>query len=481
MDQDITNGPKQYALRKLGWAAPLVLLLGGCSQSLAQIDRPDANIALPENWSIAGTPAQTDTARYWQTLDDPQLSEFVELAIANNLDLAQSAARVEQARAALSSSRAGFLPQLSASGGARRDIGDFSSQQLQYSVSGNASWEVDLFGRIGNSVDAARGDLVAAGYSLADLQRLIVGNVALSTISARSTAAQLAIARDTLANQDEILQIARWRLQAGLVSSLDVEQARVQRAQTAASIPALESNLAATANAISTLIAQPPGRVLASLQQGTQIPTPPDAVNLAAPAEVLRRRPDVRAAEASLLASSARVNVAKAQLLPLVQLTGSIGSASSGIGSLFDIITGNLFAGISQLIFDGGRTRAQIDSAKANAQGSLAAWRLAILGALEDVETNGAALRAAREQVTSFSEAQEAAANAAVLARSQYQAGLIDFRTLLSAESQLLSARNSLVTAQAQRASAFVRLTQALGGGWSPDDYPLISSQGMAR
>ena len=441
-------------------------------------DLPPAKIAVPQQWSGNDIPVETDIAEYWLALDDPLLAEFVQLAAQNNLDLAQSAARLAQAREAVTVARAGRLPSVSASGGVSRDIGDFAEESLQFSVGADASWEADLFGQIGGSITAARADLASAGYSLADLQRAIIGNVALSTIAARSSAAQLAIARDTLVNQDENLQIARWRMQAGLVSSLDVEQARVQRAQTAATIPSLESDLAATANAISTLIGEPPGRVLALLEIEAPIPQPPETVGLAAPAEVLRRRPDVRAAEADLLASSARVNVARAQLLPLVRLTGSIGSGSVGLGNLFDVITGNLFAGVSQLIFDGGRTRAQVGSAEAAAEGSLAAWRQSILRALEDVETSNTDLRAARQRTALLGEAREAAENAAILARSQYQAGLTDFRTLLTAENQLLSARNSLVASQAQRASAFVTLTQALGGGWNPSDYPDSISPG---
>jgi len=284
---------------------------------------------------------------------------------------------------------------------------------------------------------------------------------------------QLAIARDTLAYQDENLQIARWRAEAGLVSSLDVEQARNQRAQTAASIPLLESNLAATANAISTLIGEPPGRVLDLLEDSDFVPDPPVLAGFEAPAEVLRRRPDVRSAEASLLASTARTEGARAQLLPLVRLAGTINTSSIGIGSLFDAITGSLFGTVSQLIFDGGRTRAQIDSAEAGAQGALAAWRLSILGALEDVETSAVDLEKAGERVALLGEALEAASNSAFLARSQYQAGLTDFRNLLTSENQLLSARNSHVSAEAERASAFVRLTQALGGGWQPTYFPL--------
>jgi NodT family efflux transporter outer membrane factor (OMF) lipoprotein len=453
--------------------ASLTALALACTACAHAPDVPvDAGMAVPADWTESDPAlAEIDLTTYWRQLNDPLLTEFVEQAVAQNLDLAQSAARVKQARAQLRSTRAGWFPQLDASAGAGRNEtlsgGPSLLDGTSFDVGADASWELDLFGRIGGAVAASRADLETAGYSRDDLQRAIVGQVAQSTIQARSTALQLAIARDTLAYQNDNLQIAEWRVQAGLVSSLDVEQARSQRAQTAATVPLLESNLAATANAISTLIGEPPGRVLAALQDSTAVPVPPALDAYEAPAGVLRRRPDVRGAEATLVANTARVGVARAQLLPLVRLTGSISTGAGNISDLFDVITGSLFGSISQLIFDGGRTDAQIDSAEAVAEGSLAAWRLAILGALEEVETAAVDLRTARERVVLYAEAVDAANNSALLARSQYQAGLTDFRNLLTTENQLLSARNALVGAEADRANAFVRLTQALGGGWA--------------
>jgi NodT family efflux transporter outer membrane factor (OMF) lipoprotein len=458
-------------------ALPLLLAVAGCVRP--DTAPPEAGIPVPERWVETPTaPLTSDVSTYWRQLDDPLLTQFVEQAVANNLDLAQSAARLEQARAQLASARAAFFPQLTGSAGASKDVGDFAQKKLNFNVGVDASWEADLFGQISGNVAASRADLAAAGYSLSDLQRVIVGQVALTTIQARATALQLAIARDTLKYQEDNLQIARWRVQAGLVSSLDVEQARSQRAATAATIPLLESNLATSANAISTLIGEPPGRVLGLLQGSELIPTPPAAEGLGAPAEVLRRRPDVRGAEETLIANSARVGVARAQLFPLLRLTGNLGTNSVGIGNLFDVITGGLFATVSQLIFDGGRARAQVRSAQAAAQGSLAAWRLSILSALEDVESAAVDLKSSRERVAIQNEALDASNNAAILARSQYQAGLTDFRDLLTAENQLLSARNAVVSAEADRASAFVRLTQALGGGWSPETLAISSNDG---
>jgi NodT family efflux transporter outer membrane factor (OMF) lipoprotein len=424
---------------------------------------------IPQQWVLA-EPSGADVPldRYWVMLNDPLVEEFVARARADNLDLAQAVTRLRTARAGLRQARADRVPTVTGSSGARRDVGDLASNDVLLSLGADASWEIDLFGRIDASIDAARSDVRAAGYSLGDLERVIVAQVASQVVTARSLAAQLAIARDTLANQEDNLQIARWRNQAGLVSSLDVEQARTQRAQTAAAIPLLESDLVAVANAISTLIGEPPGDVYRALAEAPRdVPAPPAAIALTAPADMLRRRPDVSAAEARLAADLDRVGVARSQLYPLARLTGSIGTNATDVGSLFDVITGNIFASLSQLIFDGGRVRGQIEGAQAIADGSLAAWRQSILVALEEVESSAVDLETSDTRVSALAEASEGAQNAAILARSQYQAGLIDFQTLLVTESQLLNTRTAEVSAEAARALAFISLARALGGGWS--------------
>jgi len=467
-------------MQRTGARALLAALMAGglcaCAPTTAST-APRSAVAVPEQWLGDNPAPMIDAARYWTLLKDPLVDRYVERALENNRDIAQATARLAQARAGVRAARAGFFPQIDASGGVRRNVGDLADDRLQFSLGADAQWEIDLFGRIRSDVAASRADLAAAGYGLADLRRLLAGQVAQTTVSARALAVQLAIARDTLAIQDENLQIARWRLQAGLVSSLDVEQAAAQRAQTAASIPALERDLAQAANTISTLIGEPPGPVRAALEvEAVPIPLPPETVGRDTPAAVLRSRPDVRQAEAGLLADTARIGVARAQLLPLVRLTGNIGTSSFGIGNLFDVVTGGLFAGVSQLIFDGGRARAQVEGAEAAARASLAAWEQTILGALEDVESASVALDAARERVQFFGTALDAANNAALLARSQYQAGLIDFQTLLTTESQLLSARNARAASEAERANAFVALNQALGGGWDAANFDPDSS-----
>ncbi len=446
----------------------LFFVLQGCALPKADAPSLEQAIPLPERWSIADVDgAQIELGSYWMLLDDPLIEEFVTRARSDNFDLAQAFARLRAAQAGAREARSVRLPSASIGGGVREEFGDFSNDEVQFLLNGDVSWETDLFGRISGSIAASRADLRAAGYSAADLERVIVASVATQTINARSLAAQLEIAKASLAYQDDNLLIAQWRSQAGLVSSLDVEQARTQRAQTAASIPLFQSDLAATANAISTLVGEPPGAVYRKLTSDPRaIPSPPVSIIRNVPADTLRMRPDVSAAEAQLAADLERVGVARTQLYPVARLTGTIGSNAFDVQDLFDIVTGNFFAGVTQLLFDGGRTRAQIDASQAIADGSLAAWQQSILEALEDVESANVDLRTSNDRATALLEASDGARNAAILARSQYQAGLIDFQVLLTAESQLLSARTAEVSAKGARAAAFVRLARALGGGW---------------
>ncbi len=448
---------------------PAFALLQGCALP-AQGQRPalEQAVPLPERWSFAESEGeQIELGSYWELLGDPLIDEFVAQARANNYDIAQAVAQLRAAEAGLREARGARLPSVSTGGGVGRDFGDFSTDEFQFALNADLAWELDLFGRISSSIEASRADLRAAGFNAADLERIIVANVAIQTITARSLAAQLEIAKASLANQDDNLLIAQWRNQAGLVSSLDVEQARTQRAQTAASIPQFESDLIATANAISTLIGEPPGEVYERLTaEPLPVPNPPLAVAASAPADILRMRPDVSAAEARLVGDLERVGIARAQLYPIARLTGTVGTSSFGIDDLFEIITGNVFANVSQLLFDGGRTQARVDASQAIADGSLAAWRQSILVALEDVETTSVDLEASNQRVMAFEEASEGARNAAILGRSQYQAGLIDFQVLLNVESALLSAETSQISAEAARAIAFVQLARAMGGGW---------------
>lgn len=449
----------------------LLLATGLSACATPMIGPPQITAGIvPDGWSQNdGIANQMAVAEYWARLGDPLIETYVERALAENREIALARSRIAQSRAILKGARAQYSPLISAGFSAERGVGDLASSRVIGALDTTLSWEVDLFDRIGFDVAASQAELRAQGATLADVQRLIVGDVARQTILARGLARQIAIARSTLVVQDENLRIATWRLQAGLVSSRDTEQAMLQRSRTAAIIPDLEGRLAATANTISVLIAQPPGAVLAQLEQAADVPVPPDGVQFAPPATVLRNRPDVRRAEELLLADTARIGIARAQLLPAVRLQAVAGATGPDIGSLFDLLTGSIIGNITQLIFDGGRARAGIDNAAARAEGSLAIWEQTILTALDDVETAATLMRTTRQRVSELTIAEAAAINSAVLARDEYQSGLIDFEALLIAENQLLEVSTALVQTRADHASAFINLTQALGGGWSED------------
>jgi multidrug efflux system outer membrane protein len=436
-------------------------------------------------------PVAADLSTWWRQLDDPLLTDLIARATAGNLQIAQAIARLAEAREARVQARGDLLPTLSGSAGAGQNftrgggssivIGggngspgtvvttSGSSSSTQLSLGADASWQADIFGGLRRSLQAARAEEAAALFDLEGVRTSIAGEVATNYINARLAQARLVIARSTLSTQDDNLQIAQWRVQAGLVSSLDVEQARAQRAQTAASIPSLETSYVQAVARLGTLTGQAPGALRSEMETAGPIPRGPDAIAVGIPADTLRRRPDVRSAERQLAAATARIGVAQAALYPALSITGSIDTNAASLGSLGSLLTGGLFAGISQAIFDAGKRRSQVRSARAEADLAFANYKQTVLSGLEDVEDAAQSLNAAKARQAQLAIAVDASNNAAIYARSQYRSGLIDFLSLLQSEQALLSARDQLASAQADQALALVQLYLALGGGWQPE------------
>ena len=460
-------------------AAPLcVLALAACTVG-PNYRPPEAGaLAVPDSYyGREAQPAPAELARWWERFEDPLLTRLIGEASAGNLDLAQAAARLVQARESLVQARAGLVPQAGASAGAGRDFGP-GDDRTSFSLGADASWEVDLFGRIRRGIEAAGADAEGVHYDREALRVAIAAEVATNYIQARLAQDRLALARDTLAIADDNLQIAQWRVEAGLVSSLDSEQARASRAQTAASIPNIENAFTSATYRLAVLTGRAPGALTAELTEARPIPKGPADVATGIPADTLRQRPDVRAAERSLAAATARIGVAQAQLYPALRLSGNIGTSAFSLGGLFDAITGGIFSGLSQTLFDGGRLRSQVRSQQAAADGALAAYRQSVLTSLEDVENALLALRSARERQVQFAIALEAATNSTILARIQYRSGLTDFQQLIEAERSLLSARDGLANSRGDEAFALVQLYRALGGGWDPAAAPDIGRSG---
>lgn len=479
-------------MRRLAALLATAALLSGCTVGPDYHPKTAADLGVPDAYSVPAGKTAEDLTRYWTRFDDPQLVELVEAARIANTDLAQAVGRLRQARESLTQSRSQLLPSVSGSAGYNRAfnvVGGTStivngngttttisrSAGDNFSVGLDAQYQVGIFGEIRRTIEATRADQDTARFDYATVLVSVESELARNYILARAYQAQIANAQASLAIQDDNLEIAGFRVQAGLVSSLDAEQARAQRAQTAAAIPQLQQQYDAAVARLGVLTGRAPGALREVLAAPRPIPTGPATVDAGIPADTLRQRPDVRAAERSLAAATARIGVAKAQLYPALAITGNIDTNASALSKIADTITGGLFAGVTQAIFNGGRLRSQVRSQQAAAEIALAAYRGSVLTALEDVENALSAYRTAQERGRQFAIARDAANNSAILSRSQYRSGLTDFTTLNQQEASLLSAENGLTSALSDQATALVALYAALGGGWDDASIPDVT------
>ncbi|MBJ6123031.1 efflux transporter outer membrane subunit [Sphingomonas mollis] len=465
------------------------LALGACSVGPDYRPQTPTELGVPVAYSVPAAPTPEDLTRWWNRFDDPVLGRLVEQAATANTDIAQAVARLRQSREALVQSRASLLPTLSGSTGYQRNenlrgggrsftlpdgtvVDTGAGGTNSYSIGLSASYQVGIFGELRRTVEASRAQYEASGFDYAAVLLSVQSEVARNYVIARGLQAQIANARASLGIQDDNLEIAGFRVQAGLVSSLDSEQARAQRAQTAATIPSLEQQYNAAVSRLGVLTGQAPGALKPELATTNPIPVGPATVGIGIPADTLRQRPDVRSAERALAAATAQIGVAKARLYPALAITGNINTNATSLAGIGDAITGGLFAGLTQAIFNGGRLRSQVRTQEAVADGALANYKGIVLLALEDVENAIVALTTAQAREREFAIALDAANNSAILSRSQYRSGLTDFTTLNQQETALLSARNGLTQARADASSAQIALYVALGGGWDATTVP---------
>ena len=425
----------------------------------------------PAQW--AGAQAQgsaTPLGQWWGQFNDPLLSALVQRSLAHTTSLRQAQASLRQARAVSDVQAAGLLPRVDASGSAQRSRAGGSTGN-RFAAGFDASWEPDLFGAERSAVAASQADVAVALASLGDAQVSLAAEVAANYIALRGVQERLAIARSNLASQQETLQISEWRLQAGLTTSLVTEQARAAVEQTAAQIPALESSLAQTRHALAVLTGQPPAALDAALAPARPVPQAPAELALAIPAQTLRQRADVRAAEQRIVAALARVSQADAARYPSLRISGNLGLGAATLGALTNgaSVASALLGSISVPLFDGSAARAQVRVQEAALEQARIGYEAVVLGALQNVEDALVALQGDRERLARLRAAAEAAANADLLARQRYQSGLIDFPTVLDTQRTVLAAQDGVAAAQTSLATDHVRLYKALGGGWVAD------------
>ncbi|MDD2308100.1 MAG: efflux transporter outer membrane subunit [Desulfuromonadaceae bacterium] len=421
-----------------------------------------------------GANESAQLARWWQTLGDPLLSGLVDEAAANNLDLKLAGARLRETRARRDVSGTDRLPAIKAGVGAGRtrssaETGTGASRTSDtYSAQFDASWEMDLFGGKRRALEAASATVEASQENIRDIQVSLLAEVVLAYIEIRSYQAQIDSTGATIASLADTEQIAGWRFQAGLVSQLDVEQARLNLEQTRAGLPTLLRNLEQSKNNLALLLGRADG-VLKEVQIIMTIPVVPAEVAIGVPAETLRQRPDIRRAERQLAAATAQIGEAEAARYPDLTLSGTLGLQAASVGNLLN--TGafmySLAANTAATIFDGGRLRQKVEIQNALQEQALISYQSVVQSALRDVENALVAYAEEQNRRGRLQDAVQSAQNAEDLARNQYAAGLIDFVTVLDTQRSLLSLQQQLIVSEAAVTSNLARLYKALGGGWS--------------
>jgi outer membrane protein, multidrug efflux system len=438
----------------------------------AEFERADAELF---------TSAEAE-AEFWHRFGDPMLTRLVNDALAANHDLRIALSRYEQARALLRHTRYDRYPTVTASGNVGH--GRSSADQLPgvpredrdgetHEVAVEAAWELDFFGRVRRAVEAGSAEVEASAAELAAAQVSVIGELARSYYELRGLQGQLAVARENADNQRGTLELVVARLDAGRGTQLDASRARAQLESTLAQLSSLEAEVGAATHRIAVLTGRPPAALIDELAATVESPALPEKVATGVPSELLRRRPDIVAAERRLASATARIGVATADLFPRFTLGAMIGSQAASASDLFerDSETRVIALGIDWSFLDAGRVRARIAAADAEAAANMARYEQTILLALE--ETENALLRYVHVQRerAHLEEAAVAGADAARLARLRYDGGVADFLQVLDAERSQLEIEDRLVQSRARGATALVALYRALAGGW-PDRTP---------
>ena len=462
-------------------------LLGGCATGPRYL--APASSAPP---AFVGGPAvdlrpaaQTvDLVNWWRGFDDPLLTSLVERALAQNLDLQQAGARVVQARAALKNANAALLPSGQISGqtgetyqSRETPIGRLGSAFPQferstetYELDLGASWELDLFGGRDAARDAARADWQASAAGAVAARLAVAAQTADTYIAIRTLQARLDVAHAQTDTQQRLVDLIALQYRKGIAAELQLRQAEGALAQVRASIPALQNDLDMAMNALDVLLGMQPGATRSELTLSAAIPVPPTISTAGGPAALLRRRPDIIAAERTLAASNARIGVAVSEYYPKISLSGLLGTATTSAGGLFtgNATQANGVFGLRWRLFDFGRVDAEIKAAKGRNAEALAAYRLTVLRASQDVEDAFSTLVQQEARAAVLAQGETSLARAQTASFAAYKGGVASLIEVLDADRRLLETRDGAIQARAAATRGAVASFRALGGGWDP-------------
>lgn len=418
-----------------------------------------------------------DTARWWERFGDPELTKLVERSLASNHDVRLAVERLDEARAAVGLARSDELPAVTAEGSATRSRGSSntpgpfrSDENDLYSAGLSASWEIDFFGRVRRGVEAAAADLDAAGESVNDARVLVAAEVVRRYSDLRGSQQRLEVARRAIAVRQQTLDLVNSMVKAGLSAEFDVAQAQAELSSRQAVIPTIEAVIRQNSHAISVLTGEAPGALVDKLAASGPIPAAPGTLAVGAPADLLMRRPDLRRAERSIAAATARVGVATADLYPRFTIAGSLSLEASNPGDLYDLSSRSYSfgPGVSWSVFNNGKVRSGIAAADSRARQSLLAYDKAVLSALREAEDALVGLGKEQDRLASLSQAVASNRRAVELAESLYKSGLSSLTPVLDNQRRLYEAEDQLVLGQLAVTERVVDTYKALGGGWEP-------------
>ena len=454
----------------------LALLLAGCAVGP---DYHQPATATPDQYVSAESARYTakdqDLSAFWTSFGDATLDRLVGEALLGNYDLHIALSRLNEARALHGATRLDLGPAITAGAGyvnqrlPESGIPGATRDAEGFDAGFDAFWELDFFGRNRRALEASSAELDAATASLEDAQVSVVAELIRSYFELRGNQQRLEVARRNVANQSETLQLTQARLEGGAGTELDTSRASAQLSATRASIPPLEAAVARAIHRIGVLVGRDPGALRTELELPAELPQVPEMIAVGDPAQLLRRRPDIRVSERQLAAATARVGVAVADLFPRVTFTGSVGYAAATFGGLGEAGSGThlIAPGISWAAFDLGHVRARIAAARARGEGALASYEQTVLRALQETEDALVTHARARDRQVQLAAAAEASQTASRLARLRYENGAVDFLQVLDAERSQLEVEDSLAQSRADAATSLVSVYKALGGGWN--------------
>jgi outer membrane protein, multidrug efflux system len=465
-------------LSRAAAAVAVAAMLAACAvgPNYHQPDTPVAkNFQGAEPAVFAADEAQ---AHFWKVFNDPTLDQLVDEALNANHDLRIALGRLAEARAARHQSLYDLAPTVTAAGGYQKQQvpavqAGFPFSTSYYDAGFDATWELDLFGRVRREVEASKADLQGAEANLRDAQVSVTAEVARTYFELRGEQYQLVVARRNVENEKETLDYTTARLDAGRSTELDTSRAKAQLSSTLATIDPLLAAESRSIHRLSVLTGREPNALQELLQPPKELPELPQITAVGDPGSLLRRRPDIRVAERQLASTTAQVGVAVGDLFPKVTFNGSFGYDAAtlnglGTGSGKSYVIG---PSISWAFLNLGRVHAQVAAAHARNDTALAQYEKTVLGALEDTENSLVTHARTRDQLVHAGDAAQSSAEAAKLARVRYEGGLVDFLEVLDAERTQLQAENQLAQTRTDTATSLVAVYKALGGGW--EDAPL--------